>query len=96
MTTSEMVSISIILPTLNEEESLKVLVPDITNILRDEDHEVIIVDDSSTDGTTELVSRFVLTGMNVRLISRSSENPCPTQFMKELESNKRLRYVARF
>ena len=44
MTMSEMVSISIILPTLNEEESLKVLVPDITKILRDEDYEVINVD----------------------------------------------------
>ena len=85
MTTSEMVSISIILPTLNEEESLKVLVPDITNILRDEDHEVIIVDDSSTDGTTELVSRFVLTGMNVRLISRSSEKSLPNSIYEGIE-----------
>ena len=84
-----MVSISIILPTLNDKESLKVLVPDITNILRDEDHEVIIVDDSSTDGTTELVSRFVLTGMNVRFISRSSEKSCPTQFMKELRKQQK-------
>ena len=85
MTMSEMVSISIILPTLNEEESLKVLVPDITKVLRDEDYEVIIVDDSSTDGTTELVSRFVLTGMNVRLISRSSEKSLPNSIYEGIE-----------
>ena len=42
--------ITVILPTLNEEENLRLLIPEIVNLLEDEldiEYEVIVVDDGS-------------------------------------------------
>ena len=50
--------ISIILPTLNERDNLKLLIPSIVEMLDDlsiENYEVLVVDDNSTDGTKDLL-----------------------------------------
>ena len=65
--------ISIIVPTLNEAANLPLLVPRIATALRGRAYEILIVDDSSEDGTVavceELRKRFPL-----RLISRRPRN----------------------
>jgi dolichol-phosphate mannosyltransferase len=43
--------ISIIVPTYNEAENIKKLIPAVNNALAGYEHEMIIVDDSSPDGT---------------------------------------------
>jgi len=50
--------VSIILPAYNERENLKGLIPDISKILSNYNHEIIVVDDASTDGTRHAISDF--------------------------------------
>ena len=47
--------ISIILPCYNEKESILVLADAIHRQLAEYDHEIIVVDDNSPDGTYDLV-----------------------------------------
>lgn len=53
-----MTSVSVISPTKNESETLPFLIAGVHAALRDHDHEIIIIDDSSSDGTYELASRL--------------------------------------
>lgn len=46
---------SIILPVFKELDNLKILVPEIKNILKEKKYEIIIVDDNSNDGTSEYI-----------------------------------------
>ena len=52
--------ISVILPTYNEAQNIKRIVPSIVKVLRDEamDGEVIVVDDNSPDGTAGIASNL--------------------------------------
>lgn len=52
--------ISVILPTYNEFDNLKILLPDLVNFFetRRFNYEIIIVDDNSGDGTEELIDSF--------------------------------------
>jgi len=50
--------VSIILPAYNERENLKLLIPDIAKILEKYNHEIIVIDDASIDGTKYAVSDF--------------------------------------
>ncbi len=65
--------ISIILPTYNERENLEVLIPMICNVFRDKNFEIIIVDDSSPDGTEEYVKNISRKNNFIRLITRKKE-----------------------
>ena len=51
--------ISIILPTLNEVDNICSIIKKIINLSGNYLIEIIVVDDSSTDGTTSLVKKFV-------------------------------------
>ncbi len=46
---------SIILPVFKELENLKILVPEIKNVLKEKKYEIIIIDDNSDDGTSEYI-----------------------------------------
>ncbi|HEY9422466.1 MAG TPA: glycosyltransferase family 2 protein [Thermoanaerobaculia bacterium] len=52
--------LSIVIPVYNEEENLPVLAAEIQGVMRDlgRPHEVIYVDDGSTDGTPEVLRRL--------------------------------------
>jgi glycosyltransferase involved in cell wall biosynthesis len=71
-------SLSIILPTINEKDNLEFLIPEIysrfsslTNI------EVIVVDDGSTDDTGKLMEQFGGVYPNIRYIERSFPDGLP-------------------
>lgn len=59
---------SIVLPCYNEKENLKVLIPQIHQYLQQDSTEIIIVDDSSTDGTAQYFEEIKL--KNVTIINR--------------------------
>ncbi len=50
--------ISVVLPTHNELANLKILIPQINRTLKKYSHEIIVVDDISTDGSTEWLKNF--------------------------------------
>ena len=46
--------VSIVVPTYNEAENMKILIPRINKSLAGYNHEIIVVDDSSPDRTAEI------------------------------------------
>lgn len=73
MTTAENnrgLELSIILPTYNERENVKIFVPQLEKVFSGIRHEIIVVDDSSPDGTAAEVERLEQVFGNVRLLSR--------------------------
>ncbi|MFA5141074.1 MAG: glycosyltransferase [Elusimicrobiota bacterium] len=65
-----MLALSIILPTYNERLNIEVLVPLLDEMFRDIRHEVIVVDDSSTDGTGDAVLGMRARYPQLRLLTR--------------------------
>ena len=51
-------TVSVILPTLNEAGNLALLVPRISKALRGRDHEILVVDDRSEDGTAAVCAEL--------------------------------------
>jgi len=70
MTSSPLPEISIVLPVYNEAESLPILWEELMPVLKSVGRgaEVIVVDDGSTDGSTEFVRMLQATDPRVRLI----------------------------
>lgn len=89
-------SLTVILPTFNEKQNLEYLVPQILesnwsfpgSALR-----VVIADDNSTDGTSELVRRFMAIDSRVSLIERSGPPSLPLSIWEGINSSK-TEYVA--
>ena len=50
--------VSVIIPTYNEAENIKNLIPLAHEALKDYKHELIVVDDSSPDGTAKIVKKL--------------------------------------
>ncbi len=55
--------ISVIIPTLNEENNIENVLRKVNSILQDTDHEIIIVDGNSKDKTVKIAKKF-----NVKII----------------------------
>lgn len=51
-------SVSVILPTWNEKDSILSLISEIHEVLLEFDHEIIVVDDNSPDGTFDLAMTY--------------------------------------
>ena len=50
--------VSLILPTFNEKENLEIIIPEIVDLFEniiETNYEILVVDDSSDDGTDRLV-----------------------------------------
>ena len=79
-------SVSVILPTLNEEENLRFMIPDIAVLLKNScsNYEIIIVDDNSTDGTDVLVEKFY-DKYNINFISRNGPKSLPLSIFEGIE-----------
>ena len=68
-------NISVCLPTLNEVGNIEALIKDLILELKQiGDYEIIVVDDSSTDGTDLLIMKMARINPEIRLISRTSPN----------------------
>ncbi len=66
--------LSVISPTLNEAENIPALVEELDRALIDIDHEILIVDDNSADGTWSIAQKLSETNPHVRAIRRT-QNP---------------------
>ena len=64
------IELSVIIPTLNEAGNIEPLLERLTIALADIRWEAIFVDDGSTDGTADLVTRIAQADRRVRLIRR--------------------------
>src|SRR3990172_1985671 len=67
-------SLSIVLPTYNEKDNVKILIPLLEKKFSGIDHEIIVVDDSSPDGTGKEVLKLAAEIPHVRLIVRKEKN----------------------
>lgn len=63
--------ISAIVPVFNEEESLDKFYPRLKNVLSsiDKNHEIIIIDDGSTDSSLEIIKKFALKDNSIKVYS---------------------------
>jgi len=66
-------SLSIILPTYNERENIKILIPEIEKTFGHIDHEIIVVDDNSPDETAKVSEELNKKFGNVRVIVRKKK-----------------------
>src|SRR3989344_1930433 len=69
-----MFSLSIILPTYNEKKNIGILIPLLEKTFTNVSHEIIVVDDSSSDGTGEEVLNLSKRFHNVFLHTRKEKN----------------------
>ena len=67
-----MTDLSVILPTFNEAKNIQQMIDAVYGVLADIDAEVIVVDDESPDGTSEVVDRILNRHRKLRLITRRS------------------------
>ena len=62
--------ISIILPTFNERKNIEALINKIFDLFKEDELEIIVVDDNSKDGTSELVKELAQKESRINLILR--------------------------
>jgi len=67
--------LSVVLPVLNERDNLAELIPELCQVLDagGVECEILVVDDSSTDGTTELVTEFARRDPRVLYLRREGK-----------------------
>src|SRR3989344_7024898 len=66
--------LSVVIPSYNEEKNLeKGVLDEVANFLKEKklDHEVIIVDDGSTDSSKKIVKNFISKNHNFKLVENS-------------------------
>lgn len=65
--------ISVILPTYNETDNIIPLLKELSNVLKAYTHELIVVDDNSSDGTYLKVKNHARENKNIRCILHAGE-----------------------
>ena len=63
-------AVSVVIPAHNEAANLATLIPEIAASLGEAAHEIVIVDDASTDDTPALIDRLAAGGVAVRRLHR--------------------------
>lgn len=64
-------SISIVVPVYNEEDCLKECFKQITEVFRDTDYELILVNDGSTDNSHQIILQLIESNPKIKYISYS-------------------------
>lgn len=86
--------VSVVVPTYNERGNIQKLLRSIHDALVRFQHEVIVVDDSSPDGTADAVRE--LADKNVRLVSRAGKEGIGSAYklgLKEVEGKSSLQWM---
>ena len=68
--------LSVVIPTYNEKENIKILIPEIEQLFHkkfENDFEIVIVDDNSPDGTKESALKLNKRYGNIRVITRKKK-----------------------
>ncbi|MBI3300000.1 MAG: glycosyltransferase [Elusimicrobia bacterium] len=65
-----MLSVSVIIPSYNERENIAILVPQLHGVLAAREHEILVVDDRSPDGTGEVVEAMAKTDPRLKLLTK--------------------------
>jgi SAM-dependent methyltransferase len=65
---------SIVLPCHNEADNIEQMIDDLVALYDDYIHELVVVDDNSTDGTAEVVKQVASREPRVKLVRRSPPN----------------------
>mgnify|MGYP001157084326 FL=1 len=83
--------VSLILPTFNEKENLEIIIPEIVDLFEniiETNYEILVVDDSSNDGTDRLVNELSNYNKNVVFISRQNSRSLPLSILKGITEAK--------
>jgi len=83
-------SLSVVLPTLNEKDSLEILIPSIIEKLASQEiekYEILIVDDGSEDGTQQFIEQYNLIDKNVKLLLRNDQKSLPKSIFHGIENS---------
>ena len=78
-------NVSIILPTINEEDNLKFLIPDLIKNLDGIEYSIIVVDDGSSDNSKEYVESLSLVNKNIIFLNRTSSPSLPMSIWDGIE-----------
>ena len=81
---NKITGVSVVLPTLNEEENLKELIPEIVAVFNEiqiHSYEVIVVDDSSEDDTEQLINKMRKENKNIKFFPRTRERSLPMSIL---------------
>ena len=62
--------ISIVIPTFNEVKNIIPLLKNLTVLVKDFEYEIIVVDDDSPDGTSNVVNKYMKSNKSIKLITR--------------------------
>ena len=76
---NKVLNVSLILPVFNEKQNLEYMIPQLNEVLEKkcDEFEIIVVDDSSADDTTELMSKLTVTYSQVFHIIRKEDRSLP-------------------
>ncbi len=65
--------VSVVIPTYNESENIRGIVEEVEDVLEGREHEILVVDDGSPDGTAEIVEEMMEEHPELRLIRRDGK-----------------------
>ena len=80
-------SVTLVLPTYNEEESLKAFIPQLEKVLSKFDYEIIVVDDDSSDNTANVVINYSEKNYRIRLIQRNINPSLPMSIYEGVKNS---------
>lgn len=89
------IDLSIILPTINEEKNLSFLIPEIIEVLNNQEisiYEIIVVDDNSSDGTEKLINNLSYINSKIKYLKRTGSSSLPMSIWDGIEFAKQ-KYV---
>jgi len=75
----------IIIPTYNEVDNIELIINEIQNKLFNYDFSILIVDDSSNDGTLDKIELLAQKYDNVKLLKRASKNGLASAYIEGIQ-----------